>query len=152
MIRFFIPSGRCPAARSALPAAPTALSVSDVGADRVTLHWTDASTDESGFSVERADASEFGGPLDVRGVTVGRHKVMRASSAAIPNAIAALLIHLRDMTNRLPHAYFGWTEGSPIVFVFRFVFLGEGDVAPVTHEVLRKTIADRNQRPIVHVA
>jgi hypothetical protein len=104
------------------------------------------------LEIERADASEFGGPLDVRGVTVGRHKVMRASSAAIPNAIAALLIHLRDMTNRLPHAYFGWTEGSPIVFVFRFVFLGEGDVAPVTHEVLRKTIADRNQRPIVHVA
>jgi hypothetical protein len=103
------------------------------------------------LEIDRADASEFSGSLDVKGALVGNYKVLRASSAAIPNAIAALLIHVRDLTGRLPHAYFGWTEGNPVAFLFRFVFLGEGDVAPLTHEVLRKNIADRSKRPFVHV-
>jgi high-affinity Fe2+/Pb2+ permease len=82
---------------------------------------------------------------------VGKHQVLRAASAAVPNAIAALLIHIRDVTGRLPHGYFGWTEGNPIMFLFRFVFLGEGDVAPITREVLRKSIEDKRKRPFVHV-
>ena len=103
------------------------------------------------LEIERADVSEFGGPLAVRGVRVDGHKVLRASSASIPNAIAALLIYLRDATGSLPHAYFGWTEGNPIFYLFRFIFLGEGDVAPVTREVIRKAIPDRRMRPFIHV-
>jgi hypothetical protein len=70
---------------------------------------------------------------------------------SIPNAIAALLIYFRDLTGSLPHAYFGWTEGNPIFYLFRFIFLGEGDVAPVTHEILRRAIPDRHMRPFIHV-
>jgi len=103
------------------------------------------------LEIERGDVSDFGGPLDVMGLKVGRYHVLRASSAAIPNAIAALLIHLRDATGCLPHAYFGWTEGNPVYFLFRFIFLGEGDVAPVTREVLRQHIPDKKQRPFIHV-
>jgi hypothetical protein len=103
------------------------------------------------LEIERSDASDFGGPLNVKGVMVGKHQVLRASSAAVPNAIAALLIHIRDVTGRLPHGYFGWTEGNPILFLFRFVFLGEGDVAPITREVLRQSIEDQRKRPFVHV-
>jgi hypothetical protein len=101
--------------------------------------------------VGHGDASEFKNDLLVRGVRVGRHRVLRCKSPAVPNAIAALLLHLRDLTGGIPHAYFGWTEGNPIAYLLRYLFLGEGDTAPVTREVLRKAIANPLERPRIHV-
>jgi len=34
-------------------------------------------------------------------------------SSAVPNAIAAVLLHIRDLTGKRPHIYFDWTEGQP---------------------------------------
>ena len=70
---------------------------------------------------------------------------------AIPNAIAALLIYIRDQTGVIPHVYFGWTEGNPIAYLLKFLAFGEGDTAPVTREVLRQFEADPQRRPRVHV-
>jgi hypothetical protein len=100
---------------------------------------------------ELEDASGFENVLEVKGVKVGGHKVLRAQSSVIPNAIAALLLFLRDTTDKRPHCYFGWTEGNPIVYLFRFLLFGEGDTAPVTHEVLREAEPDSEKRPAVHV-
>jgi hypothetical protein len=97
------------------------------------------------------DASEFEEVLEVRGVEIGGHKVLRAKSSVVPNAIAALLLHLRDTTGKTPHCYFGWAEGNPIAYLFRFILFGEGDTAPVTHEVLREAEPERKQRPAIHV-
>jgi hypothetical protein len=103
------------------------------------------------LEVDRADASDFREDLDVHGVTVGAHRILRCTSPAIPNAIAALLLHIRNATGRLPDAYFGWTEGNPIAYVLRYLALGEGDTAPVTREVLRKAIRNPLERPRIHV-
>jgi hypothetical protein len=96
------------------------------------------------LEVEVSDASEFSSVLHVRGVDVDGYKVLRTQSSTVPNAIAAFLLHLRETTGRRPHAYFSWSEGNPIVFMMRYLLLGEGDTAPVTREVLRK--AERRPR------
>ncbi|HEY8460907.1 MAG TPA: amino acid transporter [Blastocatellia bacterium] len=103
------------------------------------------------FEVRPGDVSEFSGVLRVRGVRVGSYKVLRTRSPAVPNAIAAFLLHVRDATGQIPHVYFGWTEGNPLWYVLKFIFFGEGDTAPVTHEILRQAEPDPSRRPAVHV-
>ena len=56
-----------------------------------------------------------------------------------------------QFTNKLPHVYFGWTEGNPIAYLLKFLAFGEGDTAPVTREVLRLAEPDPARRPRVHV-
>ncbi len=103
------------------------------------------------LEVERGDASEFSEVLVVRGARVDEFCVLRCKSPAIPNAIAALLLHIRDRTGKIPHVYFGWTEGNPVAYLLKFLALGEGDTAPVTREVLRKAEGNASRRPRVHV-
>jgi len=103
------------------------------------------------FEVTPGDASEFSGVLKIRGETVDRFQILRTESPAVPNAIAAFLIYLRNETGKLPHVYFGWSEGNPVSYLLKFIAFGEGDTAPVTHEVLRQAEKDPDKRPIVHV-
>jgi hypothetical protein len=101
--------------------------------------------------VSPGDVSEFSLKLKVSGVDVGGHHILRCVSPAIPNAIAALLLFCRDETGKIPHAYFGWTEGNPIVYLLKFLAFGEGDTAPVTREVLRQAEPSPLRRPRIHV-
>ncbi len=103
------------------------------------------------FEVTPGDASEFAGTLSIRGENVDGYRILRTESPAVPNAIAAFLLYLRDEMGKLPHVYFGWSEGNPISYLLKYIAFGEGDTAPVTHEVLRKAEKDSNRRPIVHV-
>jgi hypothetical protein len=103
------------------------------------------------FEVTPGDASEFSGVLQVHGEKVDGYKILRAVSPAVPNAIAAFLLFLRNETGKLPHVYFGWSEGNPLSYLLKYIAFGEGDTAPVTHEVLRQAEKDPERRPIVHV-
>ncbi|TXS46084.1 amino acid transporter [Streptomyces sp. uw30] len=97
------------------------------------------------------DPSEFEAGLIVRGqVMHNRYRVLTLESSSIPNALAALLLNVRDSTGRIPHIYFEWTEGTPFANFLRFFLFGQGEVAPVTREVLREAEPDRDRRPRVH--
>lgn len=102
------------------------------------------------LEIDIGDASEFSDELCVRGVDVDGYRVLRAKSAAVPNAIAALLLYLRDTTGKIPHAYFGWSEGNPLTYLLKYLVFGEGETAPVTREVLRQAEPDPERRPAIH--
>jgi hypothetical protein len=115
------------------------------------LHNLEAEDKLVFFEVERGDASEFTQTLHVSGEHIGRFCVLYARSAVVANSIAALLLHLEKTTGRVPHAYFQWTEGNPLANMLRYLFLGEGDAAPVTHEVIRRAVPEPRHRPVIHV-
>ncbi|GLV88174.1 amino acid transporter [Streptomyces lavendulae subsp. lavendulae] len=97
------------------------------------------------------DASEFESSLKIRGeVLHDRYRVLTLESSSIPNALAAFLLHVRDETGQRPHIYFEWTEGNPMANFLRFFLFGQGEVAPVTREVIRAAEPDRARRPHVH--
>jgi len=103
------------------------------------------------LEVEVCDASEFADVIKVEGMEVGGYRVLRAQSSAVPNAIAAFLLYLRDRTGKVPHAYFHWGSKNPIAYLFDYVAFGRGDTAPVTREVLRQAEPDEERRPSIHV-
>ena len=103
------------------------------------------------YEVELGDASDFKGKLKIYGADIEGYKILRTQAPAVPNAIAALLLHLRDKTGKIPHVYFGWSEGNPAAYLIRYILFGEGDTAPVTREILRQAEPDPEQRPNVHV-
>ncbi|MCW2691631.1 MAG: hypothetical protein JWM67_235 [Mycobacterium sp.] len=98
------------------------------------------------------DPSEFEGVLHVHGERRYGQRVLRVDGPAVANSIAALLLWVRDITNTVPHVYFNWTERNPVAATLRYLFFGDGEVAPTTREVLRQAEPDPTRRPVVHVS
>ncbi len=119
-------------------------------------HHIDARDPILFFEVSISDASEFVGKLQVEGVEIdspngSKYHVLRATAPAVPNAIAAFLLYLRDRSTMIPHCYFTWSEITPLANVSRFLFFGEGDTAPMTREIIRQSEPKPRRRPRVHV-
>jgi hypothetical protein len=103
------------------------------------------------LEIDVVDPSEFSDVLYVRGVQVDGHRILRTNSPAAPNAIAAILLALRDATGVRPHCFFEWSEGSPLAHLLRYLILGQGDTPPVVREILRRLEREPSQRPAIHV-
>ena len=115
-------------------------------------HDLPADPDVIFVEVTVTDPSDFEGRLVVHGeVRFERYRVIAVESSSVANALAALLLHVRDVSGVTPHIYFEWTEGNPALHFLRFLVFGQGEVAPVTREVLRRAEPDRARRPHVHV-
>ncbi|GHG59475.1 hypothetical protein GCM10012320_33560 [Sinomonas cellulolyticus] len=104
------------------------------------------------LEVDIEDPSDFSGTLEVHGVEVGDFRVLRVQSPAAPNAIAAILLALRDATGVIPHAHFEWSEGNPLAHLMRYLLLGRGDTPPVVREIIREHEPDKARRPGIHVS
>ncbi|GAA4952145.1 hypothetical protein GCM10023334_067090 [Nonomuraea thailandensis] len=89
---------------------------------------------EPALSVEVTvpDASGCETEPHVRGEERYGHRILTIESSAVPNTLAALLLHLRDRTGSVPHIYFPWTEGNP----------GRGDAAVSGPRRRRRAAAD----------
>jgi hypothetical protein len=103
------------------------------------------------LEVEVADPSEFSSVLHVSGVDVDGYHVLRTESPAVPNALAAIALRIRDETGKRPHLHFQWSEGNPLAHLMRYILLGQGETAPVAREILRQAEKDVDRRPVVHV-
>ncbi len=103
------------------------------------------------LEIDVTDPSAFSGVLRVEGVEIDRHRILRAQSPAAPNAIAAVLLALRDATDVNPHCHFEWSEGSPLAHLLRYLILGRGDTPPVVREILRTSEPEPGRRPRIHV-
>jgi hypothetical protein len=103
------------------------------------------------LEVTVTDPSDFEAPLRVTGEERHGYRILRVEGPSISNAIAALLLCIRDITGKQPHIYFSWTEGNPVVYLLRYLIFGAGEIAPLTREVLREAEHDYRRRPMVHV-
>ncbi len=104
------------------------------------------------LEVLTTDASDFAEDLVVHGVTKYGYRVLQVASNAVPNAIASVMLEIRDQTGVVPNIYFEWTEGNPISNMAKFLLTGTGEIATITREVVREAEPDAKRRPDVHVS
>ena len=103
------------------------------------------------IEIRVSDFSDFAQDIVVTGTTRHGYKILQAEAPSVPTAIAAICLEIRDQTGVMPHIYFRWTEGNPAHNLLRFLFLGQGEIAPLTREVLREAEPAIGKRPWVHV-
>jgi hypothetical protein len=104
------------------------------------------------FEVYIDDASEFAGVVKVTAMEYDGYRVIRAHGNSVPNTIAAFLLEVQKLIGRRPHAYFNWVEGNPAMFLVKYLLSGQGDIGPVTREILRQVEPDPEKRPVIHAA
>jgi hypothetical protein len=76
---------------------------------------------------------------------------LRGTAPSVPNAIAAFALHAQIVTGKQIHYYFDWTEGNPLIYLFKYLLFGQGENAPVTREILREAEPNPARRPRIHV-
>lgn len=103
------------------------------------------------LQIQLHDPSQFSEKLEITGRREAGVDVLRARSSSIPNAVAATALEVERLTGVVPDVYFEWSPGNPWKEMARFIFLGDGQNATVTHEILRRAVPDELRRPRIHL-
>lgn len=103
------------------------------------------------LEIQVSDYSDFAQDIYVTGTTRHGYQILEAIAPSVPTAVAAISLAIRDEFELMPHVYFRWTEGTPLNNLVKFLFLGQGEIAPLTREVLREAEPDLQKRPWIHV-
>jgi len=103
------------------------------------------------LEIKVSNYSDFAQDIEVRGITRHGQWILEATAPSVSTSIAAIAMAIRDNYEVMPHIYFRWTEGNPLLNLAKFIFLGQGEIAPLTREVLREAEPNLQRRPWVHV-
>lgn len=103
------------------------------------------------LEVRVIDSSDFISNVQVTAGHAGSHRILRLTGTSVSNVLAAFLLYVRDLMPEPPHIYMEWSERAPFDNVMRFLSGGEGDIPPLTHEILRLAEPDATRRPVIHV-
>ncbi len=105
------------------------------------------------LEIDIVDPSDFSDVLRVRGVEVGGHRILRVASPAAPNAIAAVLLALRDATGVRPHVLLRVVRGLARWHTCCATCSSAAATPPpVVREIIRKVEPDPDRRPGIHVS
>ena len=105
------------------------------------------------LEVTVSDASDFETDLDVHGEERFGYRVLtRARARSCANTIAAVLLASRDRTGQRAARLLQLDRGQPRAQPAAVPFVGAGEIAPVTREVLREAEQVPEHRPKVHVS
>lgn len=88
------------------------------------------------------DPSAFAETYTVRGVD----GALVVESASVSNAVVVIALDIQRCTGKPVEVYFEWADDGPLKAALRTVFLGRGQVATVTREILSGHRPDQPQR------
>lgn len=102
--------------------------------------------------IKLRDPSQFAVPIAIKGeVDAEGRAVLIAEATSVPNAVAVTAMEAERIAGLQPDVYFEWSPGTPWREMFRFIFLGTGQNAVVTREMLRRAVPDIERRPRIHL-
>jgi hypothetical protein len=78
----------------------------------------------------------------------GREVIRVSRCVSIAHVLAAVCLEFTKV-GRPPEIYFGWSNESPMAANFRFLFLGEGNIPWMVHELIRHAERDPKRQPRV---
>jgi hypothetical protein len=78
----------------------------------------------------------------------GREVIRVSGCASIAHVLAAVCLEFTKV-GRPPEIYFGWSNENPMAANFRFLFLGEGNIPWIVHELIRHAERDPQRQPRV---
>ncbi|WP_293771039.1 amino acid transporter [uncultured Corynebacterium sp.] len=103
------------------------------------------------IEIELRDPSQYEQPLNIRGCAQDGVPILKVEASSIPNAVAIVALKVKALTGKVPDIYFEWSPGNPLKEMLRFIFLGDGQNATVTREILRRALPDDDERPRIHL-
>ncbi len=78
----------------------------------------------------------------------GREVIRLSGCVSVAHVLAAVCLEFTKV-GRPPEIHFGWSNENPMAANFRFLFLGEGNVPWLVHDLIRHAEPNPDRQPRV---